>query len=414
MKLLELRAENFAKLVAVEIRPDGNLVAITGRNAQGKTTVLKAIWSLVKGRAAAPPVAIRAGTEEASLYGDFGAFKVTRTISRAADGSESWTLKVIDDSGKRITKTPQSVIDGWLGELTLDPLQFARMTEKAQFDLLKTLVKGYDFDAKAKERKDLFDERTDVNRRAHASRSAADRIALPPGREPQRVDIAAIVTELQAAERGNLARVQEIERRKQSAAQIDVMRDEAESLRARAASLEKTADEREAELKALPTIPAAVDTSELVAKIDNARHIGETVALFEQRRHHEKTAKEAEDLAADLTARIAKLDEEKTAAIEAAKLPVKNLTLGDGEVIYRGVPLVQASTMEKIMVGAALGMAMKPELKVMTIDEASELDSHALETLRKLAEKHGFDIWFTKVDESGEVGFVIVDGEVAS
>lgn len=38
MKILNLTAENIKKLVAVEITPDGNIVQITGKNGQGKTS----------------------------------------------------------------------------------------------------------------------------------------------------------------------------------------------------------------------------------------------------------------------------------------------------------------------------------------------------------------------------------------
>jgi len=44
MKIISLVAENVKKLVAVEIKPDGNLVEITGKNGQGKTSVLDSIW----------------------------------------------------------------------------------------------------------------------------------------------------------------------------------------------------------------------------------------------------------------------------------------------------------------------------------------------------------------------------------
>ena len=39
MKIIELRAENIKRLVAVTIKPDGNMVEITGRNGHGKTSV---------------------------------------------------------------------------------------------------------------------------------------------------------------------------------------------------------------------------------------------------------------------------------------------------------------------------------------------------------------------------------------
>lgn len=44
MKIIALQAENVKRLVAIEIRPDGNLVQITGKNGAGKTSVLDCIW----------------------------------------------------------------------------------------------------------------------------------------------------------------------------------------------------------------------------------------------------------------------------------------------------------------------------------------------------------------------------------
>lgn len=414
MNLIELRAENFARLVAVEIRPDGAMVPITGANKQGKTTVLKAIWSLVLGRSAAPAVAIRKDAEEATLFGDFGSYKVTRTIKRDAAGDEQWTLKIVQADGKRITTSPQKVIDGWLGALTFDPLEFARMDAKAQFDKLRGLVKGFDFDDKAKKRKDLFDRRTDSNRYAQTYQTQADAVVLPAGPKPKPVDVAAKVTELEVAGIANRDSARHRDFRRSLSNEIDRLRDEAETMRARAAGLEKQATTKQVQLDGLAADPQDIDTAALIAEINTARAVAGVIALHDDRAHKLQMAKEATEESEFLTRSIAIIDEEKEGAIAAAKLPVKGLTLGDGEVLLDGLPFGQASTMEKIVTGAALGMAMNPELKVMTIDEASELDSKAMARLKKMAEDKGFTIWFTKVDESGEVGFVIEDGSVAA
>ena len=49
MKIVSLEAENYKRLKAVEITPDGNMVVIGGRNAQGKSSVLDAIWAALGG-----------------------------------------------------------------------------------------------------------------------------------------------------------------------------------------------------------------------------------------------------------------------------------------------------------------------------------------------------------------------------
>jgi hypothetical protein len=167
-------------------------------------------------------------------------------------------------------------------------------------------------------------------------------------------------------------------------------------------------------LARLAPVAAKVDTAATQAQIAAAGEVTKVRALFARRREYEAAAKAARSKSESLSIAIDDLDTEKAKAIEAAQIPVKGLTLGDGVVLLNGLPFEQASTMEKIMASAAIGMAQKPHLKVMTIDEASELDSHALAALERLAEQHDFQILFARVDETGSVGFVIQDGEVVS
>lgn len=55
-------------------------------------------------------------------------------------------------------------------------------------------------------------------------------------------------------------------------------------------------------------------------------------------------------------------------------------------------------------------MALNPQLRVMLIDEGSELDSSGLALIAGLAADRDYQVWIAKVDESGKVGFVIEDG----
>ena len=51
MKILAFHAENFKLIKVVIIKPDGNIVEITGKNAQGKTSVLDGIYVALSGMA---------------------------------------------------------------------------------------------------------------------------------------------------------------------------------------------------------------------------------------------------------------------------------------------------------------------------------------------------------------------------
>ena len=67
MKIVKLEAENFKRLVAVAIEPDGALVPITGPNAAGKSAVLDAIWCALAGERSHPSVPIRKGEQTARV-----------------------------------------------------------------------------------------------------------------------------------------------------------------------------------------------------------------------------------------------------------------------------------------------------------------------------------------------------------
>ena len=63
--VLHLRADNFKRLRAVDVRPNGSVVEIAGRNGQGKSSVLDAImaaisaWRLARPDSPWPAISMR-------------------------------------------------------------------------------------------------------------------------------------------------------------------------------------------------------------------------------------------------------------------------------------------------------------------------------------------------------------------
>ncbi len=62
MKIVELKVENFKRVIAVEITPYGNTILIKGKNGQGKSSILDAIMAAICGSKAIPPRPLREGT----------------------------------------------------------------------------------------------------------------------------------------------------------------------------------------------------------------------------------------------------------------------------------------------------------------------------------------------------------------
>jgi AAA domain len=412
LQVLELRAENFAILRAVRIRPAGpGLVEITGRNENGKSTVLRALRAAMEGHGAAPLRALRDGTDEGFLEADCGRLKVRREIVRRPDGSESWSLRVTLD-GRPVRTSPQAVINGFLGALGFDPLAFARAKPREQVDRLKALVPGVDFDALQRRRADLFGRRTDVGRDRDRERAAAEAIELPPGPKPKLIDVGQRVQEVAEAERRNADIAQRLRRREEARAEAERKRDEAETLRAKAATLEQEAAAIEARLAAAGPPPAFVDTQAMMTEIAFANAANSLRAMHETRERHEAAHDRLRAEYERLTQEITALDDEKRRAIESARLPVDGLEITDDGVLVHGVPFQDAALSRKIRVSMAIAMAANPGLRIVLIDEGSELDAASRAEVDKMAREHGFEVWITRVDETGECGFVIQDGEV--
>jgi DNA repair exonuclease SbcCD ATPase subunit len=415
MKILELRAENFRRLKAVSIRPNGDLVQITGRNGSGKTSTLDAIWVAVRGRAAAPPEPIRRGEEEARITLDLGELVIQRGFKRDKAGDVTQSLKVTRADGSAITKSPQAVLDSFVGALSFDPLAFARAKPSEQFDHLKVLVPGFDFDANAAERKRLFDERTDTNRLSKRDRASAQNIALPAGPKPAPVNVTGLLDELTRIGDHN-AQAERIDiKRNAIRDEAERKRDEAERLRARATSLEKEADALDEKLASVELAQKPrEDAGPIRAKLGQAETTKGIISLFDARESLENKAAAQEAKARDLTQKIDDLDAVKAIAIEKAKMPVDGLGLGDGLVTLNGLPFQQASDAEQLRTSVAIAMALNPQLRVIRVHEGSLLDSKSLGMLAAMAGSRDMQIWIEAVDESGEVGFYLEDGALAA
>jgi hypothetical protein len=94
--IVELRAENFQRLKAVQIRPNSRIVQLTGGNDQGKTSILQAIAAAIKGKPACPTDPIRDDCEKAWISLDLGDKVVRRTFTRGKDGEPFTTSLIVE------------------------------------------------------------------------------------------------------------------------------------------------------------------------------------------------------------------------------------------------------------------------------------------------------------------------------
>lgn len=423
MKIVQLNAENFKRLKAIEIVPKGALVEITGRNESGKSSTLDAIWAALAGADAFPAVPIRTGAQKAVIRVDLGDIVVERKFQEGRDS----TLVVESAEGARFG-SPQRMLDGLLGALTFDPLEFSQQKPAEQFETLRKIVTlDVDLDQLDGLNKRDFDRRAEINRDAKAKRAQADGISVRPDLPDEPIDTAALMSTITDAAKINAEIETRKGRREAAARNIAELRQDATDARGEAERLRREADEREAQAVAAA---AAADAAQ--KRLDEAEPLPKPVNVDERRQEFERAeatnreierrnrrraiieeAETLEEQADDLSAAIDARKAEKARAIAAAKMPVEGLTFGeDKTVLYNGVPLEQASTAVQIRVSLAIAMAANPKLRVIRIKEGSFLDEDNLALVAKMAAEADYQVWLEKVDSSGKVGVYIEDGQV--
>ena len=180
LRVVQLQAENIKRIRAVDIivGEDEPVVVISGRNAQGKSSVLDAIWYALGGKDAAPSKPIREGTSDARISLNLGKLVVTRTF----EGERS-RLEVRSPDGATYN-SPQTLLDSLLGELTFDPLEFARQDRKRQRETLLRVM-HVSVDDILERHKTLFDERTAIGREVRAAKILLDENGQVEGELPE-------------------------------------------------------------------------------------------------------------------------------------------------------------------------------------------------------------------------------------
>ena len=425
MRIIRLEAEGVKRLQAVDITPDGALVEISGRNRQGKTSILDAIWWALAGKRAIQSEPIRHGEESAVIRLDLGAIRVTRRFTRQDEGGFSTSLKVENAEGASFSK-PQDILDAMVGELTFDPLAFTRMKADEQVAALQALVPDFDFTESAQADDRDYRARTEANRQAKDLATQASHVTLSGPVPAERVDEEPILVRLRMVDEANGDRRSEEVRREreahallrdQGAAQAAferaaALRQEARDVEAHAVKMTAEAAEREARLKALPPLPEPVSVAQLTQELEAARAGNRALERHQEKVRLEAEAKAARERSEALTAAMEAREKERAAAVAAAQLPIEGLTLGAGGVALNGAPFSQASDAEQLRASIAIAGAMNPRLRIIRVRDGSLLDTDAMEMLRAYAEEHDLQVWCEVVQSPRASAIVIEDGRV--
>ena len=439
--IVELLVENIMKVRVAHIKPKGNVIQLTGRNGQGKTSVLNAIAWALTGTADIPSQPIRAGQRVGAIKMDLGDLVVTRHFTRidpdkSSKGNTYITKLMIEGKHRERFHSPQTILNSLMGKISFDPLAFTRMDDKEQLDTMRGLVRfDIDIDALDAQQAIDYEDRKVAGRDFDAAESRVNAAEVPVEGLPERMIDTSIITK-RMSEAANHNSIVAAQRQKKAQFETEIahakskaawLRDEAEGLLAQAALLDGISCSVHEEEERLPankvdTISALsaeialgedIDVAELVKELNSANVTNRAISIAASYAAVKKEFEEAQAKWKALDDGIKARELERAAAIARAKMPIDGLSIGDGEVLYKGLPFRQASNAEQIRVSMALAMTSNPKLRVLRIADGSLLDSESLMLISQEADKNGFQVWIERVDTGGAVGVLMEEGEAS-
>lgn len=399
------------------------MVIVSGENESGKSSVLDAIDWAITGTSHVPSQPIRRGQKSARIQVDLGEFLVERTFTQSSEGNLLSKLRVMSKE-KAQYASPQSLLDGFLGAISFDPLEFIRMDAKKQFETLRRLT-GVNLDAIDAEKQEAYNRRRDAGRDLDYATARLKAFPKPAEDLPeQMLDTQELTRKLEGAANHNS--VIAAEQQKQTGLREHARDSERRMLeldgeiaalyeRIKVLQLERETKQREAELLReqadAMTFAEPIDTTAVAEELRKAQTINEAIVQRNAYRQAEQNVTNAQAEWEKYDRAVKQKDKERIEAIEKAKMPIPKLGFGDGEVLYDGLPFNQASNAVQIKVSVALAIASNPTLRVLRIKDGSLLDKKSLELIAQMAKDSDYQIWIERVEGDGPVSVLMEDGE---
>ena len=416
-----LEVENVKKLKVVAITPDGNIITIGGKNAQGKTSLLDSIEYALGGTRGIPDQPIREGETKARSHVELSN---GMTVERKFKEGGKTSLIVKDADGNKMS-SPQKVLEDLWSEVACDPLKFSRSKPKERVAVLRE-VSGLDFTEPDAQRAAHYEERTLVNRQLRDLEGKIREMPFHEDAPKEQVTAEDLQAQMNAAleSQKELAALETDHQTKEDAAaklgsQIEETMAKIVELRQSIKGLQtlKSSTQEEAEAAAAALTEAksgVVDVSDVTAKLADISAINDKVRENGVRLQAQNQALFLRGQTDGITKAIETIDEEKAKALAGAELPVEGLSFSSEDATINDLPWDQASQAERLQVSVAMALATNPELRVLLVRDASLLDEDSLALLAEMAAEADAQVWLEVVRTGDDVQVVIEDGEVVT
>ena len=409
VKINKLEIENVKRIKAVKLEPTANgLTVIGGRNNQGKTSVLDSIAWALGGENFRPSDA----TREGSIIPPNLKIVLNNGLIVERKGKNS-ALKVTDPSGQ---KAGQSLLNTFVESLALNLPKFMESSgkEKAQ-TLLQIIGVGNQLAELEKEEKELYQDRLYIGRTADQKEKFAKEQPYYPEAPKDLVSPSALIRQQQdiLAQNGENQRKREQagkirEEVKRAYEEVKRLSDQLEA--AKQHHLQLVKDLEIAEKSAADLVDQS--TKDLEDSISNIEEINRMVRANLDKEKAEDDAKEYRRQYDQLSEKINAIREKKANLLLSAELPLPELSVKEGELVYKGQKWDNMSGSERLMVSTAIVRKLNPECGFVLLDKLEQMDLQTLQEFGSWLEGEGLQAIATRVSTGDECSIIIEDGYV--
>lgn len=402
VKINSLEIENVKRVRAVKIVPTQNgLTVLGGRNNQGKTSILDSIAWVLGGNRFRPSNPQREGSVIPPTL------KVTLNngivVERKGKNSD---LKVTDPSGQ---KAGQQLLDSFVEQLALDLPKFMASSgkEKAQ-TLLKIIGVDEQLAKLNYEETSKFNERQAVGRIADQKTKFAKEMPYFEEVPKELVSVSELIHQQQEI----LARNGENQRKREN---LHKLEEKMQQINEQMEVLlkQQTQVQNDLQIARMDAVDLHDEsTAELERNISEVEEINRKVRANLDKEKAEEDAKQYENQYMALTNDIEKIRKQKNDLLASADLPLDELSVEDGELIYKGQKWDGMSGADQMKVSTAIIRKLNPQCGFVLLDKLEQMDVETMQEFNHWLEAEGLQAIATRVSTGGECSLIIEDGYV--
>lgn len=402
VKITTLEIENVKRVKAVRLEPSPNgLTVIGGKNGQGKTSVLDAIAWALGGEKFRPSSAEREG----SVIPPHLHLELSNGIIVERKGKNS-SLTVIDPSGK---KAGQQLLNEFISAFALDLPRFMEASSRDKAEtLLKIIGIGDQLTQLDREEQQLYYTRRSVGQQLDSKKKYAGELPFYQDAPPEMVSVSELIQRQQAI----LAKNGENQRLRQRAADLNRQK------QALFQQLQQIQQQYDAICRDCDTATRSAQdlqdesTAQLEQDIAGIELLNQKVRANLERERAEEEAAALSEQVKGLTIQLEDVRQKRIDLLQSAPLPLPELSVLDGELVYKGRKWDCMSGAEQLMVATAIVRQLNPSCGFVLLDKLEQMDIETMQQFGGWLSSVGLQAIATRVSTGGECQIVIEDGFV--